>query len=141
MSTPVDRPAAEPAPAELLVLQKWEEFTGWLLTHTGKWPKHTRFSLVSRLDGHALDVLEMLVAARYEPQLRRSLLRQANVLLERMRFLCRIASSRGVMPLSGFETAMRGLDECGRMLHGWRVAIGERRPTTATMAPAGAAPA
>ena len=30
------------------------------------------------------------------------------------------------MPAHGFETAMRGIDELGRMVHGWRVAIGER---------------
>lgn len=126
MSIPVDRPAAERAPADLLVLQQWEAFTGWLLVHTGKWPKSARFSLVQRLDNHCLDVLEMLVAARYEPKPRAALLRQANLRLERMRFLCRIAKARALMPASGFETAMRGLDECGRMLHGWRVAIGDR---------------
>jgi hypothetical protein len=126
VSPPIDRPAAEPASADLLVLQKWEEFTGWLLGHTGKWPKSTRFSFVQRLDNHGLDVLELLVAARYEPRQRPSLLRQANLRLERMRFLCRIARARTIMPASGFETAMRGIDECGRMLHGWRVAIGER---------------
>lgn len=91
MSTPIDRPAAAPAPTDLLVVQKWEEFCGWLLPNTAKWPKSTRFSLVSRLDNHALDVLEMLVAARYEPPARRAMLRQANLRLERMRFLCRIA--------------------------------------------------
>lgn len=126
MTTPIDRPAAEPAPQDLLVLQKWEEFSGWLLGHTGKWPRSARFTFVQRLDNHCLDVLELLVAARYEPRGRPSLLRQANLRLERMRFLCRIARARAFLPASGFETAMRGIDECGRMLHGWRVAIGER---------------
>jgi hypothetical protein len=30
---------------------------------------------------------------------------------------------------AAFERACRDLDDCGRMLHGWRVAIGERRGT------------
>jgi len=33
------------------------------------------------------------------------------------------------MPSAGFETAMRGIDELGRMVHGWRVALGERAPS------------
>jgi len=126
MTTPIDRPAATEAGPELLVLQKWEAFVGWLLNHTGRWPKQARFSLTQRIENHALDVTEMLVAARYEPRLRTRLLHDVNLRLERMRFLWRIAQGSHVENGSGFETAMRGLDECGRMVHGWRVALGER---------------
>lgn len=120
------RPPAREAGAELLLLQKWEDTAGWLIEHTAKWPKSARFSLVQKVDNHALDILEMLVVARYEPRSRRRILRDINLRLERLRFLLRIARSRGVMPAAGFETAMRGVDELGRMLYGWRVAIGEQ---------------
>lgn len=120
------RPPAREAGVELLCLQKWEETAGWLVEHTAKWPKSARFSLVQKVDNHALEVLEMLVVARYEPGMRRKTLREVNLRLERLRFLLRIARSRKVMPEAGFETAMRGIDELGRMLHGWRVTIGER---------------
>lgn len=40
-----NRPAAREAGHELLILAKWEEFTGWLLEHTAKWPKSARFGL------------------------------------------------------------------------------------------------
>jgi hypothetical protein len=126
MSAPVDRIPAAAAPMDLVVIQKWEEFCAWMLLHTSKWPKCTRFSLVSRLDAHCLEVMEQLVVARYDSKSRHHLLREANLALERMRFLCRIARQRNAMPSSGFETAMRGIDECGRMIHGWRVAIGDR---------------
>jgi len=124
------RPAAREAGPELLVLSKWEEFTGWLLEHTSKWPKSARFGLVRRVDDHALDVTELLIVARYEPRERRRTLREVNLRLERLRFLLRIASSRGVMPRSGFETAMRHVDEAGRMVHGWREALGGRSEET-----------
>jgi hypothetical protein len=114
-----NRPAAREAGPELLVLAKWEEFTGWLLQHTARWPKSARFSLVRRVDDHALDVTELLIVARWEPRERKRALREVNLRLERMRFLLRIARSRGIMPSSGFETAMRHVDETGRMLHGW----------------------
>jgi hypothetical protein len=50
------RPAAREAGHELLILAMWEEFTGWLLEHTARWPKSARFGLVRRVDDHALDI-------------------------------------------------------------------------------------
>jgi len=108
-------------------LAKWEDTAGWLIEHTAKWPKSARFSLVQKVDAHALDILELLVVARYEPQVRAKHLCEVNLRLERLRFLLRVAHARGVMPGHGFEAAMRGIDELGRMVHGWRVALGERR--------------
>ena len=131
MSTPLDRPPPAAAGPELLVLQKWEAFTGWFLNHTARWPKAARFTLTQRLENHALDVTEMLVQARYEPRLRARLLHEANLRLERMRFLCRIALDGRVETAKGFESALRQIDEVGRMLHGWRVAIGARTEAAA----------
>ncbi len=126
MTLPLDRPPAAEAGPELLVLQKWETFVGWFLHHTGKWPKHARFTLAQRLENHALDITELLVQARYEPRWRSRLLHDVNLRLERMRFLCRIAKDGRVEHEKGFESTIRGLDECGRMVHGWRVALGDR---------------
>lgn len=126
MSSPARRPAAREAGPELLALQKWEDTAGWLIEHTAKWPKSARFTFVQKVDNHALGVLEMLVGARYEPDQRRRLLREINLRLEQLRYLLRMARARQIMPAAGFEIAMRGIDELGRMIHGWRVAIGER---------------
>jgi len=127
-----DRPPAREAGPELLVLQRWEEFCGWLLAHTGRWPKSSRFTLCQRVQNHALDVVELLVVARWEPRIRRRSLRQANLLLERLRHLFRLARGSGVMLPSGFESGMRGLDETGRMLGGWRKTLeGEAKPRQA----------
>ena len=72
---PRDRPPAREAGPELLVLHKWEETTRWLLDHTNRWPKAARFTLTQRLQNHALDLVEVLVLARYEPAERRRVLR------------------------------------------------------------------
>lgn len=119
------RPPARRAGPDLEVLARWEAFCGWLLNQTGRWPKASRFTLVQRIDNHALDVTELLVVARYEPRRRRRALRNANLLLERMRFLFRIARDSHACPSRGFESAMRGLDETGRMVHGWRKTLGD----------------
>lgn len=121
-----NRPHARQAGPELLVLERWEEFCGWLLAHTGRWPKSARFTLCQRVQNHALDVVELLVVARWEPRVRKRSLRRANLLLERMRHLFRLARGANVMPRASFESAMLGLDETGRMLGGWRKALNAR---------------
>jgi hypothetical protein len=118
-----NRPAAREAGPELLVLAKWEEFTGWLLEHTARWPKSARFSLVRRVDDHALDVTELLIVARWEPRERKRALREIDLRLERLRFLLRIARSRSVLASTSFERAVRAVDEAGRMIHGWRATL------------------
>lgn len=120
MTVPRDRPRAREAGPELLVFTHWEAFVPWLLDHCGRWPRSARHSLTVRLENHALDVLELLVVARYVPRERKSKLGQANLVLERMRFLCRIAQTRKFMSTRAFEKAMRDIDEAGRMMHGWR---------------------
>lgn len=126
MSLPLDRPPAAAAGPDLLVLQKWEAFVAWFFNHTARWPKAARFTLTQRLENHALDVTELLVEARYEPMRRPGLLREINLRLERMRFLCRIARDSRVECQKGFAATLERLDEVGRMVHGWRVAIGAR---------------
>jgi len=121
---PSGRPKAREAGPELLLLAKWEEFTGWLLDHTAKWPKSARFTLTQRIENHALDITEILVQARYQPRGRGLRLEDANLRLERMRFLLRLARRAQVESPKGFESALRGIDEAGRMLHGWRTALG-----------------
>ena len=114
------------APARLLILAQFEEFAGWFLDRTRRWPKHARFTLTQRLENHALDIVEHLVQARYDRDTRTDLLHRVNLLLERMRHLLRLALRQGVCPANTFETTHRRLDETGRMLHGWRRAIGDQ---------------
>lgn len=124
---PIDRPPARRASAELLVLQRWEGHCAHLIAHTGRWPKSIRFTLTQRVHHLALDLLEQLIDARYSPQRRSESLAQCNRDLERMRFLLRLARTLGHSSGRGFERAMRGLDEVGRMIHGWRQRLGDRK--------------
>lgn len=122
--TPHDRPPPRRAAPELLVLQRAEDFCAWLLARTTRWRKSARFTLTQRLENHALDLVETLVIARYVPRERRSLLDGANLALERMRFLLRMAHQSTICPTNTLEFAARALDEIGRMMHGWRVGLG-----------------
>ena len=86
------------------MLAKWEKFTGWFLEHTARWPRSARFTLCQRVQDHALEVVELLVVAHYEPRERKRRLHEASLLLERMRYLFRLARAAKVMPARGFET-------------------------------------
>ncbi|MCH9687659.1 MAG: four helix bundle protein [Deltaproteobacteria bacterium] len=114
------RPRPRDADSTLLVLAHWEAFVPWLLDHCARWPKAARFSLSLRLENHALDLLELLIVARYQPRQRAGSLRQANLVLERMRFLCRVGRARTFMSARAFTKAMHEIDEAGRMIYGWR---------------------
>jgi len=127
MSTPSVRPKPREAPPELVVLARFEEFCEWLFAATPRWPKRARFTLTRRVEEHALEVLEELVQARYQRSGRAARLARVNLTLERMRRLMRLAQATQVCNAAQFESACRGLDEVGRMLHGWRVALGERQ--------------
>lgn len=126
MTAPTTRPRAREAGPELLVLAHWEGFVTWLLDVCGRWPRSVRFSLTQRIENQALDVLELIVVARYEPRRRADGLRRANLVLERMRLLCRVARAQRVMSSRAFEKAMRDIDETGRMLYGWRTSAAAR---------------
>ena len=128
MTAPPTRPTAREAGPELLVLARMEEFVGWLFDRTAKWPKSARFTLTQRIENHALDVVEQLVAARYQRAGRRKRLEDVNLRLERLRHLFRLAKGARVCPHTVYESSMRSLDEVGRMLHGWRTSVGGRKP-------------
>ena len=69
----------------------------------------------------ALDVLERLVEATYTRDRRRHLA-AANLGIEKLRFLCRLAKDLGHLDERRYEHSARSLDETGRLIGGWRKA-------------------
>ena len=104
---------------EPVIFVKWMEFITWLLPVTSKFPKHHRFTLVDRIDNLALDITENLIEARYSSDAT-PILKQANLRLEKLRILLRLAKDLGHLPYKSFEFAMRSMNEVGKMLGGWR---------------------
>jgi hypothetical protein len=72
-----------------------------------------------RIEDTLLDLLEVLIEARYQRQ-NASTLDRANVLLERFRFQMRLAKDLKVLALNSFEFQAKSVDEIGRMIGGWR---------------------
>jgi len=76
--------------------------------------------VASRIDGFALDVVERIVEARYGPSA--APLAAANLTLEKIRMLLRIAHRRRYLADKQYEYACRHVDDAGCMLGGWRKA-------------------
>ncbi|MBI4742936.1 MAG: diversity-generating retroelement protein Avd [Betaproteobacteria bacterium] len=99
-------------------LEKWYQFLRWLVPTVEKFPRTQKFTLGDRIQSGALDVLERLIEATYSRQAT-PLLAAANLGLEKLRFLFRLASDLRLLDLRRYEFAARAIDEVGRLVGGW----------------------
>ncbi|MEY2881175.1 MAG: hypothetical protein RLZZ15_3555 [Verrucomicrobiota bacterium] len=96
------------------------ELTGWSLDRTAGLPKSCRFTFGQRLDGLALDALQLCIRALYSERPRKAeILRELNLVLEQMRALWRLVHERRWIAQGQLLHVMARLDECGRMTGGW----------------------
>ena len=93
-------------------------FILWLVPTLDRFPRAQRFLLGDRIQGTALDVLEALVEATYTRR-RASHLSRANLGVEKLRFLLRLAHDLRHLDHRRYEYAARRLDETGRKIGAW----------------------
>ena len=96
-------------------------FVLWLVPTVEKFPRRQKFLLGDRLQATALDVLERLVEATYTRDRCRHL-QAANLGIEKLRFVVRLAKDLGHLDERRYAYAARALDETGRLIGGWREA-------------------
>ena len=99
-------------------LEAHYQFLTWLLPTIEKFPKTHKFTLGDRIEAVGLDVLEALIEATYTRDRREHLMR-ANLGIEKLRFLLRLASDLTLVDKRRYEHAARLLDETGRLIGGW----------------------
>ena len=102
-------------------LEGMYRFLLWVTPAVEKFPRSQKFLLGDRIQCTALDVLEALIEATYMKQ-RAGHLARANLGIEKLRFLFRLAKDLRHLDLARYEHAARSLDEIGRMIGGWRKA-------------------
>jgi hypothetical protein len=103
---------------DLPIFIKWLDFVKWLLITTDNFPKKTRFTLVDRQIGIALQIVEDLVEARHSRN-KTAILRRTNMNLEKLRVLLRICFETQVLSRKAYEQASYSINEVGKMLGGW----------------------
>jgi hypothetical protein len=99
-------------------LEAMYRFLLWLIPTIDKFPRSQKFVLGDRIEAAALDVLDALIAATYTKG-RDSMLANANLGLERLRFFMRLSHDLRLLDARRYEHAARGLDEVGRLVGGW----------------------
>jgi hypothetical protein len=115
MSTPAPQRAER---ANGPALERHYQYILWLIPTLEKMPRTQKFLLGDRLQTQALQVLEDLVTATYTKQ-RRAALLQANLGLEKLRLLTRLAFDLQYLDIRRYEFAARSLDETGKLVGGW----------------------
>lgn len=114
-------------PTVPVAIVRWEQVLDDLLDRTQRFPKSVRFTFSTRIDNHGLDILEELVEARFASGVALAdALSTVDRRLTRLRLLLRLAHKRRLLDTGGFEHVMRGVDEVGRMVGGWRRSAAER---------------
>lgn len=93
-------------------------FIVWLVPTLDRFPRSQRFLLGDRIQGAALDVLESLIEATYTRR-RQPHLARANLGIEKLRFLLRLAHDLRHLDRRRYEYAARCLDETGRKIGAW----------------------
>ena len=100
-------------------LEAMYRFMQWLVPTVEKFPRSQKFLLGDRIQATALDVLERLIEATYI-RARRPALQAANLGIEKLRLLFRLAHDLKLLDPRRYEHASRELDEIGRLIGGWR---------------------
>jgi hypothetical protein len=104
-----------------VVVQKAYEFSLWLVRKVENFPRSYRFSVGDRLVHGAMDLLLRLVDAAYARD-KAAILGEVNRMLNRMRFLLRLAKDLDLLNVDSYGHAAERVEEIGRMAGGWRKA-------------------
>jgi hypothetical protein len=104
-----------------VVVQKAYELNLWLVRKVENFPRSYRFSVGDRLVHGVLDLLLRLVDAAYSRD-KVGILMEVNGMLNRMRFLLRLAKDLNLLTVDSYGHAAERVEEIGRMVGGWRKA-------------------
>lgn len=121
-------PAAAPAGGARCVgpaLESHYRFLLRLVPAVERFPRSRKFLLGDRIRTTALDVLDALIEATCTRR-RSGHLARANLGLERLRFLFRLAHDLRCLDGRRYAHAARGLDETGRRVGAWSKAHRDR---------------
>lgn len=108
-----------------LIITKVYDFLLYLIPQISDLPRSQRYLLGDRLELASFDVLEILLEACYsQPKL--SLLKIANVKLEKIHYYIRLCKDLQLISLHRYEVLSKMGNEIGMQLGGWIKQQGHR---------------
>ncbi len=109
-----------PSTEVLAIWAAWEKFLHYFFDITQKFPKKARFSFTTRMENFSLDILELLLDARYAQKHEKlALLKKINLLMEKMRVFTRVCYEERFLSSRAYEGIVREIDGAGRQVGGW----------------------
>ena len=127
---------------ELAVITKAKELCSYIMTVTDKSPKRFRFTLVSRLQNYALDVIEYLYIAneifvqpgrRDQAERRQAYQQRAQTSLRLLGYIAQLAMEQGCILPKQYEQITKQVYDAENMLGAWMNSDKKRYGTTATL--------
>ncbi len=76
-------------------------------------------AITGRIDNLALDILEHIIACRFNPELRQRGLKKINLDIEKLRVLLRICHEMKYLSNRHYQYAFLQINESGKMIGGW----------------------
>ncbi len=101
---------------------RWEMAMNWLLDTVEKFPKNSRFTVGQRIINVSLDIMELLIEARYAQKGKKEkieYLHKINIALDKLRIFMRIAENRKYLSQKQIAFIFQELFEIGSLLGGW----------------------
>ena len=121
--------------SELSVITKAKELCAYVMTVTEKSPKRFRFTLVSRMQNYALDVIENLYIAneiyvqagrRDQAEKRQAYQQKAQTSLRLLGYIAQLAMDQQCILPKQYEQITRKVYDCRNLLGAWMVSDRKR---------------
>lgn len=107
---------------------KWYDFAKWVLGRVEGFPKNQRFVLGNRVSNATLGVLDTLSQAAYASgKVKEDFLELAQPRINALRWLLRMCRDRNLLSNRQFGHGCSQMEECGRMVGGWRKQVATRK--------------
>ncbi len=103
---------------EVNALTKTYDLLLWIIPQLGKFPKSQKYLLGDRIETTLLDIMDLLIQAVYTKN-RASFLKDANLKIEKLRYLIRLTMDLKYLSIKQYEYASKCLNEIGSEIGGW----------------------
>lgn len=103
---------------DLNAITRTYDLVKWIMPVISKFPRDKRYTLGQRLENKILDILDVLIQAKYSKD-KFELLKRANLWLENFRYLVRLSYDLQFISLKRYEYISQHANEIGRLIGGW----------------------
>ena len=99
-------------------LTKFYDLLLWIIPVLESFPRSQRFLLGNRIEESLLDIMELIIQAVYTSE-RMEFLKEANIKIEKLRYLVRLSKDLKFISIKKYEYISRSLNDIGKEIGGW----------------------